>query len=235
MSLNFEQQLLESYSDFTLIHSNITTNDYADEEKEEMMEFLISQTKDKMSQIVNEQVTRYASSKDLNDLGDKVMKLLKDVPHSDFDNCKETFLTVFDSSLLSTSQSIFVRNRLVETPKRDKILDHERRANHKLKEEIQILKQELEEKNYMIDILEAANREKSVTEKKLIEVMSKNSTLETEVSLLKAQLSKDQKHYERRMKEAKSREEKLIRDRMALIIHELCLLLICSLNLNDIS
>ena len=235
MSINFEQQLLESYSDFTVIHSNITTNDYADEEKEEMMEFLISQTKDKISQIVNQQVTRYTSSKDLNDLGDKVMKLLKDVPHSDFDNCKEIFLTVFDSSLLSTSQSIFVRNRLVETPKRDKILDHERRANNRLKEEIQILKQELEEKNYMIDKLEAANREKLVTEKKLIEVMSNNSTLETEVSLLKAQLSKDQKHYERRMKEAKSREEKLIRDRMALIIHELCLLLICSLNLNDIS
>ena len=87
----------------------------------------------------------------------------------------------------------------------------------------------------MIDKLEAANRDKLVTDKKLIEVWSKNITLETEVSLLKAQLSKDQKHYEWRMKETKSREEKLIRDKMALIIHELCLLLICSLNLNDIS
>lgn len=235
MSINFDEQLLEVYSEFTVIHSNITTNDYSDEEKEEMMEFLISQTKDKISQIIYEQVTRYTSSKDLDDLGDKVMKLLKDVPHSDFDNCKETFLTVFDSSLLYTSQSIIVRNRLVETPKRDQILDHETRANQRLKEEIQILKQELEEKNYMIDKLEAANRDKLVTDKKLIEVWSKNTTLETEVSLLKAQLSKDQKHYEWRMKETKSREEKLIRDKMALIIHELCLLLICSLNLNDIS
>ena len=234
MSINFDEQLLQSYSDFTVIHSNITTNDYADEEKEEMMEFLISQTKDRISQIINEQVTRYKSSKDLNDLGDKVMKLLKAVPHSDFDNCKETFLTICDRAL-STSQSMIARSRLVETPNRDKKLDDERRANFRLKEEIQILKQELEEKNCMIDKLEAANREKMVIEKKLFEVMSKNTTLETEVSLLKAQLSKDQKHYEWRMKETKSREEKLIRDKMALIIHELCLLLIYSLNQNDIS
>ena len=213
MSTNFDEQMLESYSDFSVIHSNITTNDYSDEEKEEMMEFLISQTKDRISQIVNEHVSRDRSSEEIDDLGEKVMKLLKDVPPSNFTNCKETFLTVFDSFLLSASQSIILPNRFVETPNRDRRLDHERRTNIRLKEEIQILRQELEEKNCMIDQLEAVNRENSVKEKKLIEMMSENTTLETELCLLKAQLSKDQKHYERRMKETKSREEKLIRDK----------------------
>ena len=80
MSINFDEQMLESYSDFSVIHSNITTNDYSDEEKEEMMEFLISQTKDRVSQILNEHITRDRSSEEIDDLGDKVMKLLKDVP-----------------------------------------------------------------------------------------------------------------------------------------------------------
>ena len=213
MGLNFDEQMLESYSDFSVIHSNITTNDYSDEEKEEMMEFLISQTKDKISQILNEQVTSARSNEDINDMGDRVMKLLKDVPHSNFTNCKETFLTVLDSALISVSHSMMLRKSNVETPNRDRRLDHERRANHRLKDEIQILRQELEDKNCMIDKLEAANREKSTQEKKLIEMMSENTNLETEICLLKAQLSKDQKHYDRRMKETKSREEKLIRDK----------------------
>ena len=213
MSINFDEQMLESYSDFSVIHSNITTNDYSDEEKEEMMEFLISQTKDRISQIVNEQVTQDQSSTDIDRLGDRVMQLLKDVPRSNISNCKETFLTVFDSSLLSASQNFHLRNKLVETPSKDRRLDHERRTNHRLNEEIQILRQELEEKNCMIDKLEEVNREKSEKEKKLIETMSENRSLEIEVCQLKAQLSKDQKHYERRMKETKSREEKLIRDK----------------------
>ena len=172
MSINFDEQMLESYSDFSVIHSNITTNDYSDEEKEEMMEFLISQTKDRVSQILNEHITRDRSSEEIDDLGDKVMKLLKDVPPSNLTNCKETFLTVFDSSLLSASQSIIFRNRLVETPNRDRRLDHERRTNIRLKEEIQILRQELEEKNCMIDQLEAVNRENLVKEKKLVKPLS---------------------------------------------------------------
>lgn len=213
MSLNFDAQMLESYSDFSVIHSNITTDDYDDEEKEEMMAFLISQTKDRISNIINENFSQDEWTAESNDLGDKVIKLLKDVTQINVSICKESFLTVFDNALLCAGEQITLRRRTMETPNRDRRLEQERRSNHRLREEIKILKQELEEKHFTIDKLETLNREMGQKEKGITEVISKCSFLESEIYLLKAQLSKDQKHYESMIKETKSREEKLIRDK----------------------
>ena len=44
-----------------------------------MMAFLISQTKDRISNIINENFSQDEWTAESNDLGDKVIKLLKDV------------------------------------------------------------------------------------------------------------------------------------------------------------
>ena len=215
MNVDFETISATNYLEFSVIYSNITSNDYSDEEKYEMMDFLKSQTREKQVETIRQCVPGMVDSADL--LGERLLQVLDNIRHTDEHTarCKELFLDIFDSAL-NVYQEHLVKAPKVEIPVKCGRQDVWKRDNDNLKEEIKILKQELDEKNYIIDQLEVESRRRNVRSSEFDELKERNSFLISENTALKSKMAVDQRSYEITLKELKQREEKLICDINAL-------------------
>ena len=215
MNADFETNSATNYLEFSVIYSNITSNDYSDEEKYEMMDFLKSQTREKHLETIRRCVPGVVDSADL--LGERLLQVLDNIRHTDEHTarCKEVFLDIFDSAL-NVYQEHLVKAPKVEIPVKCGRQELWKRDNDNLKEEIKILKQELDEKNYIIDQLEVESRRRNLKSNEFDEIKGRNSFLISENTALKSKMAIDQRSYEITLKELKQREEKLIRDINAL-------------------
>ena len=215
MNVDFETISATNYLEFSVIYSNITSNDYSDEEKYEMMDFLKSQTREKQVETIRQCVPGMVDSADL--LGERLLQVLDNIRHTDEHTarCKELFLDIFDSAL-NVYQEHLVKAPKVEIPVKCGRQEVWKRDHDNLKEEIKILKQELDEKNYIIDQLEVESRRRIVKSSEFDEIKERNSFLISENTALKSKMAVDQRSYEITLKELKQREEKLICDINAL-------------------
>ena len=143
--MDFECEISKSFSEFTTILSEVTSNDYSDEQKELMMDFLNSQTKENHVKIVDQYHSD--NGENIDHLGDIVINVLQNVDTTKY-RTKDLFLEIFDSALNSFElKDSFLKSQNVEIMKRsDPKLVEITRRNECLKQEIEILKQELEEK-----------------------------------------------------------------------------------------
>ena len=215
MNADFETNSATNYLEFSVIYSNITSNDYSDEEKYEMMDFLKSQTREKQLETIRRCVPGVVDSADM--LGEKLLQVLDNIRHTDEHTarCKEVFLDIFDSAL-NVYQEHLVKAPKVEIPVKCGRQEQWKRDNDNLKEEIKILKQELDEKNYIIDQLEVESRRRNLKSNEFDEIKERISFLISENTALKSKMAVDQRSYEITLKELKQREEKLVRDINAL-------------------
>jgi len=209
--------------------SEITSGDYSDEEKEEMINHLNSQIKDKSLKLINEFLSSGLNNRiKLDSLGDGLINLLS-TARGNNNQHSELFLEIFDgvlsyfdqapSQVGSMGESKETRlHDLNNTPSKvsqSKLREFSRK-NEILNEEVKVLKQELEEKNNIEDKLESFKRNNETLLYELNNATDKCSYLISENNALKAQLYKEQKVSESKLKEFKSREEKLFSEINAL-------------------
>ena len=216
--MDFDCEIRNSFSEFTTILSEVTSNDYSDEQKELMMEFLNSQTKDNHLKIINQYLNSNSDNGvNITKLGDIVIDVLQNVDTTKY-RTKDIFLEIFDSALNSfEGKDSFLKIQNVENAKsNDPKLVEVTRKNECLKQEIDILKQELEEKITIIDKIDVENRTKETLKAEIDSLSDKCNFLVCENNSLKAQMYKDQRNAETKLKDSKKKEEKLFNEINAL-------------------
>merc|ERR1712227_1096971 len=183
--------------------------------KELMMDFLNSQTKENHVKIVDQYHSD--NGENIDHLGDIVINVLQNVDTTKY-RTKDLFLEIFDSALNSFEfKDSFLKSQNVEIMKRSdpKLIEITRR-NECLKQEIEILKQELEEKVSLIDKIDVENRTKEALKSEIEELSDKCNFLVSENNSLKTQMYKEQRNAELKLKDSKKKEEKLFNEINAL-------------------
>ena len=94
--MHFDGEISQHFSNFATIFETITTNDYPDEQKDEMIELLNSQTVEKHLTLIRTFQNTGANSSD--DLSDIVWSVVQNRGKGNF-GCQELFLKLFDSAL----------------------------------------------------------------------------------------------------------------------------------------
>ena len=212
--MDFECEISKSFSEFTTILSEVTSNDYSDEQKELMMDFLNSQTKENHVKLVDQYHSD--NGENIDHLGDIVINVLQNVDTTKY-RTKDLFLEIFDSALNSFElKDSFLKSQNVEIKRSDPKLVEITRRNECLKQEIEILKQELEEKVSLIDKIDVENRTKEALKSEIEELSDKCNFLVSENNSLKTQMYKEQRNAELKLKDSKKKEEKLFNEINAL-------------------
>jgi len=222
-------KIVEIFQEFSMILSEITAGDYSDEEKEEMINHLNAQIKEKLFELIHEFLSSGINNRiELDSLGDDLINILSKARGYNNQH-SELFLEIFDgvlsyfdqaqsqAGLMGDSKLTRVHD-LNNTPTKvsQSKLRELSRKNEILIEEVKVLKQELEEKNNIEDKLESVKRNNETLLYELNNASEKCSDLVNENNALKAQLYKEQKVNELKLKEFKSREEKLFSEINAL-------------------
>lgn len=222
-------KIVEIFQEFSMILSEITAGDYSDEEKEEMINHLNAQIKEKLFELIHEFLSSGINNRiEIDSLGDDLINILSKARGYNNQH-SELFLEIFDGVLSyfdqaqsqagSMGDSKLTRvHDLNNTPTKvsQSKLRELSRKNEILIEEVKVLKQELEEKNNIEDKLESVKRNNETLLYELNNASEKCSDLVNENNALKAQLYKEQKVNELKLKEFKSREEKLFSEINAL-------------------
>merc|ERR1712202_99099 len=74
-NMHFEGKISEHFSDFSTIYQTITSNEYSDEQKEEMMQLLKAQTVEKLLSLVQ----KFSKiKKNTSELGDLVWEVVEE-------------------------------------------------------------------------------------------------------------------------------------------------------------
>jgi len=222
-------KIVEIFQEFSMILSEITAGDYSDEEKEEMINHLNAQIKEKLFELIHEFLSSGINNRiEIDSLGDDLINILSKARGYNNQH-SELFLEIFDgvlsyfdraqsqAGLMGDSKLTRVHD-LNNTPTKvsQSKLRELSRKNEILIEEVKVLKQELEEKNNIEDKLESVKRNNETLLYELNNASEKCSDLVNENNALKAQLYKEQKVNELKLKEFKSREEKLFSEINAL-------------------
>lgn len=222
-------KIVEIFQEFSMILSEITAGDYSDEEKEEMINHLNAQIKEKLFELIHEFLSSGINNRiEIDSLGDDLINILSKARGYN-NQYSELFLEIFDgvlsyfdraqsqAGLMGDSKLTRVHD-LNNTPTKvsQSKLRELSRKNEILIEEVKVLKQELEEKNNIEDKLESVKRNNETLLYELNNASEKCSDLVNENNALKAQLYKEQKVNELKLKEFKSREEKLFSEINAL-------------------
>ena len=222
-------KIVEIFQEFSMILSEITAGDYSDEEKEEMINHLNAQIKEKLFELIHEFLSSGINNRiEIDSLGDDLINILSKARGYNNQH-SELFLEIFDgvlsyfeqaqgqAGLMGDSKLTRVHD-LNNTPTKvsQSKLRELSRKNEILIEEVKVLKQELEEKNNIEDKLESVKRNNETLLYELNNASDKCSDLVNENNALKAQLYKEQKVNELKLKEFKSREEKLFSEINAL-------------------
>ena len=193
-----ERQISNHFTEFSTIFRKITSNEYSDEQKYEMMEFFRTQTEEKHLELINKLALN--SSENLDKIGETAIAVLDNDKEADY-RCKDLFLSLLDGAISSVLchgstprryQDYSRRPVVSNTAYLDGEVDNYRRKNDKLLQEIQMLRVELEEKMLMLDKLEIKNRNLASLKEQFGRVLEKCSELETENDALKSQISQDQ-------------------------------------------
>ena len=209
-----DDDVLLSYSDFSVIYSNITSNDYSDEQKQEMMTFLTSQTKERqLEMIIKPYLDQGGSVVDMEEL---VIAAINNVKDAQELRIKELYLNLFDEAL-QTIDDLEPRGQ----PQAEKVHVKEgneelKRKNALLQSELEILKEELEDKIVLLDKVEAKLRSDYVEKSEFNKLTERCNYLVTENGALRSQLYKEEQSHEHSKKEFKAREESLVSDMNAL-------------------
>ena len=193
-----ERQISNHFTEFSTIFRKITSNEYSDEQKYEMMEFFRTQTEEKHLELINKLALN--SSENLDKIGETAIAVLDNDKEADY-QCKDLFLSLLDGAISSVLSHGSTPRRYQDCSRRpvvsntaylDGEVDNYRRKNDKLLQEVQMLRIELEEKMLMLDKLEIKNRNLSSLKEQLGRVLEKCSELETENDALKSQINQDQ-------------------------------------------
>ena len=218
--MSFETNILSHYQEFSIIFSNITSNDYSDEQKEEMMNFLTSETQRRQVDIIQENFLDKTFNPDK--LEKCILNILRDETIDDattgFRRCREAYLNVLDNSLhqIQSSESLFVNDSDSTAYKYSDEIKELNRRNEMLKNEIDILKEDIEDKTVLIDKFEKSMKLKNSKLMEMESILDLNAFLQRENESLKSNLFREQRDFETKLKEVILREEKLISEINAL-------------------
>merc|ERR1712183_1148992 len=93
-NMHFEGHISEHFSDFSTIYQTVTSNEYSDEQKEEMMQLLKAQTVEKLLSLIQ----KFSKlKKNTSELGDLVWEVVEERGKGNF-GCQEYFLNLFDAA-----------------------------------------------------------------------------------------------------------------------------------------
>jgi len=211
MMMVLESQISVHFTEFSTIFKKITSNEYSDEQKHEMMEFFKTQTKERHLDLINK--LALGPGDDLDKIGETAISVLTMDRQAEY-GCKDLFLSLLDGAISSV---VFSPGRKYEASSRpvsntaylDGEVDNYRRKNDKLVEEIQLLRSELEERMTLLDNLQTKNRNLTGIKEQFGKVLDRCTSLEVENDSLKSQLFVDQNKYRSRLEEALKSEEKM--------------------------
>jgi len=211
MMMVLESQISVHFTEFSTIFEKITSNEYSDEQKHEMMEFFKTQTKERHLDLINK--LALGTGDDLDKIGEIAISVLNKDRQADY-GCKDLFLSLLDGAIssvvFSPARKYQDKSRPVSnTAYLDGEVENYRRKNDKLVEEIQLLRSELEERMSLLDNLETKNRNLTGIKEQFGKVLDRCSSLEVENDELKSQLCLDQNKYRKRLEEALKSEEKM--------------------------
>ena len=211
MKMVMENQISVHFSEFSTIFQKITSNEYSDEQKQEMMEFFKTQTKERHLSLISQLATSPGTrGGDLDKIGETAIAVLNQDQEAGYP-CKDLFLSLLDGAI---SEVVFGSPpRKVRPVSNNAYLDGEvenyRRKNDKLVTEIQLLRNELEEKMSLLDKMETKNRNLTGIKEQLAMVLEKCNSLELENDSLKNQINIDQNKYKKMLEDSKKSEEKM--------------------------
>ena len=209
-----ENQISVHFSEFSTIFKKITSNEYSDEQKHEMMEFFKTQTKERHLSMISKLATGVGPGGELDKIGETAITVLNQDQEAGY-ACKDLFLSLLDGAISevvfgSTPRSYKDSSRPVSNHAYlDGEVENFRRKNDKLVTEIQLLRNELEEKMALLDNLEIKNRNLTGIKDQFAMVLEKCNSLELENDSLKNQISLDQNKYKKMLEDAKKSEDKM--------------------------
>lgn len=215
MMMVMENQISVHFSEFSTIFTKITSNEYSDEQKHEMMEFFKTQTKERHLALISQVATADSGAGgDLDKIGETAITVLNTDKEAGY-VCKDLFLSLLDGAISevmfgSASRTYKESSRPVSNNAYlDGEVENYRRKNEKLVTEISLLRTELEDKMSLLDKLEIKNRSLASIKEQFGMVLEKCNELELENNSLKNQINLDQNKYKRMLEDAKKSEEKM--------------------------
>merc|ERR1712183_968920 len=214
-NMHFEGKISEHFSDFSTIYQTITSNEYSDEQKEEMMQLLKAQTVEKLLSLVQ----KFSKiKKNTSELGDLVWEVVEERGKGNF-GCQEFFLNLFDAACEVHENS---------DPKESKVFgesfEHQnsfrlqrdqedlKRKNEYLKQENEVLKEELEDKASLLADIAEANKNFSNLKIEFCRINESCDFLSNENNSLKIQLNRNQESMEVEESELRIKESKLLKE-----------------------
>jgi len=211
----FEGKISENFSEFSTIFETISSTEYSDEQKEEMMELLKAQTIEKHLYIIR---TFCKMKDDTSELSDIVWEVVEERGKGNFAS-QEVFLKLFDAALEVHEDSNPNERKMFgdsldhnSSLRVQRVQEDLKRKNDYLMDENRVLKEELDEKMVLLDNLSQANRNLSILKSELHRIEEKCAFLDNENSSLKAELNKVKEELEVREVEFSSRENKMLND-----------------------
>ena len=215
MMMVMENQISVHFSEFSTIFTKITSNEYSDEQKHEMMEFFKTQTKERHLSLISQLATAGSGGGgDLDKIGETAITVLNQDKEAGY-VCKDLFLSLLDGAISevmfgSTPRTYKESARPVSNNAYlDGEVENYRRKNDKLVTEISLLRNELEDKMSLLDKLEIKNRSLASIKEQFGMVLEKCNELELENDSLKNQINLDQNKYKQMLEDAKKSEEKM--------------------------
>ena len=209
-----ENQISVHFSEFSTIFKKITSNEYSDEQKHEMMEFFKTQTKERHLSLISKLATDTPDGGDLDKIGETTIRVLNQYKEVGY-VCKDLFLSLLDGAISEVmfGSSLRTCKESSRPVSNNAYLDEEvenyRRKNDNLLTEIHLLRNELEEKMSLLDNLEIKNKSLEGIKEQFGMVLEKCNSLELENESLKNQINLDQNKYKQRLEAAMKSEEKM--------------------------
>eukprot|EP00092_Neocalanus_flemingeri_P021391 GFUD01023190.1.p1 GENE.GFUD01023190.1~~GFUD01023190.1.p1 ORF type:complete len:441 (+),score=123.90 GFUD01023190.1:36-1358(+) len=215
----FEGHISEHFSDFSTIFQTITSNEYSDEQKEEMMQLFKAQTVEKHLSLIS----RFSKIKDdTGELSDLVWEVVEERGKGSF-GCQEYFLKLFDVALEevqenSNSNESKVLGESFNNHNSSIRLQHEhdqeglKRKNDYLTEENKVLKEELDDKGNLVDTLAETNRNYSNLKTEFCRINEKCVFLSNDNNSLKIKVKEVHERLEVKESELRNRDIKLLKE-----------------------
>jgi len=213
--MHFDGEISQHFSNFATIFETITTNDYPDEQKDEMIELLNAQTVEKHLTLIRTFQNTGANSSD--DLSDIVWSVVQNRGKGKF-GCQELFLKLFDSAL-DDYEAFKVKSRNMFIPQNSPVKLYETRADENLSRKVdnltdenKVLKEELEEKIALLDKMAHVERQFINLKSEFVKIQEKYELVNTENNMLKVQLKDVTDAHTTKEAEFRKRENMLVSD-----------------------
>ena len=213
--MHFDGEISQHFSNFATIFETITSNDYSDEQRDEMIELLNAQTVEKHLTLIKAFQNMGANSSD--DLSDIVWSVVQTRGRGNF-GCQELFLKLFDSALedfeafKAKKPNMFLLQNSPVKVHQTRTDENLRRKVDNLTDENKVLREELEEKNALLDKMSHVDRNLSNLKTEFSKIQEKYEILNSENNTLKIQLKEVTNAHTIKEAEFKKREQMLVCD-----------------------